>query len=173
MSDWSVENSLCLLFHKQFDHDQQWLSGPAIKPDSQTLPTSELHDHDRLEHSEKKTKKLNLIVGRWQSSYVSVKGKQSKQLFLNERHCLCQATGRYHMSYVMRKPVYAICKQQHPCSLISAFVVRCLDSIILLVSISEISSLWLASVELWAGGFGSTDPEDRFSRNMAHIRTKS
>ena len=34
----------------------------------------------------------------------------------------------------------------HPCSLISAFVVRCLDSIIPLVSISEISSLYLASV---------------------------
>ena len=34
----------------------------------------------------------------------------------------------------------------HPCSLISAFVVRCLDSIIPLVSISEISSLCLASV---------------------------
>ena len=33
----------------------------------------------------------------------------------------------------------------HPRSLISAFVVRCLDSIIPLVSISEISSLYLAS----------------------------
>ena len=34
----------------------------------------------------------------------------------------------------------------HSRSLISAFVVRCLDSIIPLVSISEISSLYLASV---------------------------
>ena len=34
----------------------------------------------------------------------------------------------------------------HPRSLNSAFVVRCLDSIISLVSISEISSLYLASV---------------------------
>ena len=34
----------------------------------------------------------------------------------------------------------------HPYSLISAFVFRCLDSIISLVSISEISSLYLASV---------------------------
>ena len=34
----------------------------------------------------------------------------------------------------------------HPHSLISAFVVRCLDSIIPLVSIFEISSLYLASV---------------------------
>ena len=39
----------------------------------------------------------------------------------------------------------------HPCSLISAFVVRCLDSIISLVSISEISSLYLASVAEQAG----------------------
>ena len=39
----------------------------------------------------------------------------------------------------------------HPRSLISAFVVRCLDSIILLVSISEIRSLYLASVAAQAG----------------------
>ena len=64
----------------------------------------------------------------------------------------------------MRKPVYAICEQQrrrsvcasmqsdqHPRSLISAFVVRCLDSIISLVSISEISSLYVASVAAKAG----------------------
>ena len=50
----------------------------------------------------------------------------------------------------MRKPVYAIC-EQHPRSLISAFVARCLDSIIPLVSISEISSLYLASVAEQAG----------------------
>ena len=34
----------------------------------------------------------------------------------------------------------------HPCSLISTFVVRCLDSIIPLVSISKFSSLYLASM---------------------------
>ena len=34
----------------------------------------------------------------------------------------------------------------HPRNLISTFVVRCLDSIIPLVSISEISNLYLASV---------------------------
>ena len=39
----------------------------------------------------------------------------------------------------------------HPRSLISAFVVHCLDSIILLVYISEISSLYLASVSVQAG----------------------
>ena len=39
----------------------------------------------------------------------------------------------------------------HPRSLISAFVFRCLDSIIHLVSIPEISSLYLASVTLQAG----------------------
>ena len=53
-------------------------------------------------------------------------------------------------SHVMRKPVYAICEQHrrllgadqpaHPHSLISTFVVRCLDRIIFRVSISEISS---------------------------------
>ena len=44
----------------------------------------------------------------------------------------------------MRKPVYAR-------SLISAFVVRCLDSIIPLLAISEISSLYLISVAEQAG----------------------
>ena len=39
----------------------------------------------------------------------------------------------------------------HPRSLISASVFRCLDSIILLVSISEISSLCLASLAAQAG----------------------
>ena len=39
----------------------------------------------------------------------------------------------------------------HPRSLISTFVVSCLDSIIPLVSISKISSLYLASVAAQAG----------------------
>ena len=50
----------------------------------------------------------------------------------------------------MRKPVYAICEQQRR-SLISAFVVHCLDSIIPLVSISKLLSLYLASVAAQAG----------------------
>ena len=57
----------------------------------------------------------------------------------------------------MRKPVMPYANNKgadqpaHPRSLISAFVVRCLDSIISLVSISEISSLYLASVAAQAG----------------------
>ena len=55
------------------------------------------------------------------------------------------------MSRAMRKCVlYANNKgadqPAHPRSLISAFVVHCLDSIISLDPISEIPSLWLASV---------------------------
>ena len=41
------------------------------------------------------------------------------------------------MSHVMRKSVYAICGEQQK-SQISTLFVHCLDSIILLVSISEI-----------------------------------
>ena len=57
----------------------------------------------------------------------------------------------------MKKPVDAICEQQgvdQPArmrSLISAFIVHCLDSIIPLVSIAEFSSLHLASVAAQAG----------------------
>ena len=56
-----------------------------------------------------------------------------------------------HLSCIMRKPVYAICEQKdadqpaHLCSLISIFIIRCLDGIMPLVPISEISSLALAS----------------------------
>ena len=57
----------------------------------------------------------------------------------------------------MRKPAMPYANNKgadqsaHPRSLISAFVVRCLDSIITQGSISEISSLCLASVAAQAG----------------------
>ena len=60
----------------------------------------------------------------------------------------CPSEAHLHTSHVMRKPLFAICEQQRrrsACasaqSLISAFVIRCLDSIIPLFSISKISSL--------------------------------
>ena len=76
----------------------------------------------------------------------------------------------------MRKSVFAICEQQRcssACafaqrSLISAFVVRCLDSIISLVSISEISSLYLASV---AGQPGFLSHLVGNSKDGAHMIT--
>ena len=54
----------------------------------------------------------------------------------------------------------------HPHSLTSAFVVRCLDSIISLDSIAEISRLCLASVAMQAGLclVWSKTPEDNFCR---------
>ena len=59
----------------------------------------------------------------------------------------------------------------HPRSLISAFVVRCLDSIISLDSIAEISSLYLASVAAQAGLClaWSETPEDTFCRVVAQL----
>ena len=57
----------------------------------------------------------------------------------------------------MRKSVYAICEQQrrrfpaHSRSLFSAFIVRWLDNVIPLVSKSEISSFYQASVTAQAG----------------------
>ena len=58
----------------------------------------------------------------------------------------------------------------HPRSLISAFSVRCLDSIISLDSMAEISRLQLASVAAQAGLClaWSEPPEDTFCRDMAH-----
>ena len=57
----------------------------------------------------------------------------------------------------MRKPFLPYANNKgadqpaHPSSLISTFVVRCLDSIISLVSISKIASFCLASVAAQAG----------------------
>ena len=59
----------------------------------------------------------------------------------------------------------------HPRSLISIFVVRCLDSIISLDSIAEISRLYLASVVAQAGlclAWSETS-EDTFCRVVAHM----
>ena len=57
----------------------------------------------------------------------------------------------------------------HPRSLISAFVVRCLDSIMSLVSVAQISSLMLASVAKQASLSltSSEPPEDTFSHGEA------
>ena len=62
----------------------------------------------------------------------------------------------------------------HPRSIISAFVVRCLYSIISLDSMAEISKLQLASVAAQTGlclGWSET-PEDTFSHSVAHIEMK-
>ena len=62
----------------------------------------------------------------------------------------------------------------HPHSLINAFVVRCLDSIIPLDSIAEISRVELASVAAQTGlcQAWSETPEDTFCRVVAHIYFK-
>ena len=72
------------------------------------------------------------------------------------------------MSYVNNKGTD---QPAHPRSLISAFVVRCLDSIISLASIVKISRLKLAS-EADQAGLNlnwSHIPEDTFSHDEAHI----
>ena len=72
-------------------------------------------------------------------------------LISNIKQLLCHIVYS-QMSHVMRKPVLpyvnnkSVGQPAHPRSLISTFVVHCLDSIIPLVSISKISSLQLISV---------------------------
>ena len=59
----------------------------------------------------------------------------------------------------------------HPCSLISAFIVHCLDSVMSLVSVTKISSLMLASAAEQAS-LSLTWlelPEDKFSHVAAHM----
>ena len=60
---------------------------------------------------------------------------------------------------------------EHPCSLISAFVVRCLDSVMSLVSVTKISSLMLASVAEQASLSltWSETSEDKFSHDEAPL----
>ena len=77
----------------------------------------------------------------------------------------------------MRKPVYAICEQQrHRSAYTSAqshqhLCFCCLDSIIPLVSISKISSLYIASVAVEAdlSVIWSEIPEDRFSHDVSQV----
>ena len=78
----------------------------------------------------------------------------------------------------MRNRVYAICEQQRRRSACASaqsdqrLFVRCLDSIIPLVSITEISSLYVASVAEQSGlslTWSETPGEDRFSRDEAQI----
>ena len=59
----------------------------------------------------------------------------------------------------------------HPRRLISAFVFRCLDTVISLVSVTKISSLMLASVAEQASSSltWSGTPEDTFSHGEAHM----
>ena len=59
----------------------------------------------------------------------------------------------------------------HLRNLISAFVVHCLDSIIPLVSISEISSLHRASVAAQTKfvSYLVANPKDRFSHDVIHV----
>ena len=59
----------------------------------------------------------------------------------------------------------------HPHSLISAFVVRCLDSVMSLVSVTKISSLMLASAAEQASLSLtlSETPEDTFSHDGAQF----
>ena len=59
----------------------------------------------------------------------------------------------------------------HPHSLISAFVVRCLDSIIIITCYNQ-NFKPLASLCSWAGWFEFylvRNPEDRFSRDVAQL----
>ena len=74
----------------------------------------------------------------------------------------------YLMSYANNKGAGP---PAHPRSLISAFVVRCLDSIISLDSIAGVSRLQLASVSAQAGLClaWSETPEDTFCHVAAQI----
>ena len=81
------------------------------------------------------------------------------------------------MSRAMRKCLVSYANNKgadqpaHPRSLISAFVVRCLDSIISLDYIAEISRLQLASVAAQASLSltWSETPEDTFCHVEAHV----
>ena len=72
------------------------------------------------------------------------------------------------MSYVNNKGTDQLA---HPRSLISTFVVRCLDSVMSLVSVTKISSLMLASVAEQASLSltWSETPEDTFSHAKAQM----
>ena len=61
----------------------------------------------------------------------------------------------------------------HPRSLISAFVVRCLDNVMSVVSVTKISSIMLASVaeQSSLSLTCSETPEETFSHDEVHIKS--
>ena len=73
------------------------------------------------------------------------------------------------LSLIMRKHANNKDADQpaHLCSLISSFVVGCLDSIIPILVKSEISRLTRASLGSWFESYLVADPEGRFSREVA------
>ena len=81
----------------------------------------------------------------------------------------CHGLFTFYLSRAMRKCV--LCHMRTTKAQISAFVVRCLDCIISLDSISEISRLYLASVATQASLSlaWSETPEDTFCRVVAHL----
>ena len=94
--------------------------------------------------------------------------------FTTPKYCLF--FGLNNCSYQLRHEKTCLChmnkgadQHTHLHSLISTFVVHWLDTIIFLISIYEISSLYLASVAEQAGLSltWSQTPEDRFSRDVA------
>ena len=77
----------------------------------------------------------------------------------------------YCWSHVMRKPVYAMCEQQRhrsAWSLISVFVVRCLDSISTCYS-QNFKTLGQASLISWAGRFESFLVANPDNPHIRHI----
>ena len=96
-------------------------------------------------------------IALWPSSWLST-------CAINEPHH--EKTCLWHMPTAKAQ----ISLRARPRSLISAFVIRCWDGIIPLVSIPKTSSLQLASVTVQVGLSLtlSQTPEDRFSRNVAH-----
>ena len=96
-------------------------------------------------------------VKTWKQIYEPSYKRKDLSIILWAIKQACAAIKWGHMSHVMRKPVYPYVNYKdadqpaHPCSLISVFVIRCLDSIIPLDAISEISSLYLASLAEQAG----------------------
>ena len=88
---------------------------------------------------------------------------------------------KYYLSHVMRKPAFALCDNKgadqpaHPGRLISAFVICCLDRILPLRFYIQ-NFMPLASFYCCASRFESYlvgNPEDRFSRDEAHLRYKA
>ena len=89
----------------------------------------------------------------------------------------CRHTRRVHMSHVMRKPAYAICDQQRRRSASASaqsdqhLFVRCLDNISLRFYLRNFKPL-----PSFCGCTGRFEPilvakpEDRFSRDEAHIQ---
>ena len=145
------------MLHTKFQGHQPWHGSMTFVPPSQGGPIWNLASISPVVSEEKMFENVDIrhTYGRQRPTYPISSTLSLRQNILFQMHLLKVLCLYFQISHVMTKPVFAKCEQQrrrsacaetarmlaHPRSLISAFVVHCLASIIPILAISKVSRL--------------------------------